>query len=342
MLNSHLNPLPVLNYLQGEDHVNLTRDVWLTGLWIRVSATLSVAGGTTDGTLLDGHVARIIRRLRVVWDGEELVDMTGRFLRALTRRAADQGLQETAASAAGTQSGTDIEGHYFVPFARPWLMDPFETVLPPVNVSAELRAYVDFETATSGGSSSDAGTGAIIAGGDRDVTWDTEPDVEIMEAYAEKGTAPAFLPYISELTSFEQFQNASDPHVGQLTGRKRFESMILQTVYGSNQQVQDAIENVTFRAGSRRYIDRASLAQLRAKERYQFSGVDSDDTGYLFLPFADGGKLGNVINPETLSNPRLELDLAAPTSTPGRVKALMMELRAVPGLTQHPGSGNAG
>lgn len=332
-LNNYRVALPAFPFQAQEDSEELLHGVYMKGLEFRLNAEVTVAGGAGDGVLLAEGVQRLIRRIRVIWDGVTLVDVDGRGAVQISRHVTAQNIAPTALAIPGIQAATPIEVIFRLPFERQYLARPFETVLPPLTVRQQLRLYIDWEPAANVGVGSDPGTGALIFGGDRAVTFNVQPNLTVTQIYATKGKMPWYLPGISSFDA-EAFAAANPRLEATVRSSLRFDMAMIRTVQGANAEPQDAINTASLLAGGGvRFIDTIPLADLRAEERFQFPGVNTNQPGYVSTLFADGGLLGNVLNPNSLSNPRWEFDLAAPTAAPGQLRIYTMDLLAVPGVT---------
>lgn len=331
-INTLYEPLITFGYRQEEQNVDILRGVYTQGFLLRMTGTLDVAGGTTDGTVLSENVARLLTTFRNVWDGLDISppDMNGRFLAALTNRSFSQPPRVTNVESAAIGS-TDFSAEWYFPLARPWLGDPFNTVMPPLPVGKQLRIYVRMETGASN-PSSDPGTGAFIAGGDRTVTL-SNVRFTITQQYAEKGVAPMFLPIYAVETSRSWGASLSNLEF-ELNGENRFDSLLLQQTFGANAETADLVNLVSFLSGSKRWLNEMEYEQLKAEDYRKFPAIPVPDKGYLMIPFADGGKLGNAVDPVELHNPRMIFDASAPSSGEAVIRVLQSELVTVPEITR--------
>ena len=128
-LNIIRETLPNLAFAAQEDFVDLVPGVLTKSIHLEVEATVDIAGGAASGAVFAEGIQRLLTSLRVVRDGEEIMDLPGRLVAALWRRSVFQGPNFTELAAAGVQT-TVIRGKFGIPFARGWLADPFDTVDP--------------------------------------------------------------------------------------------------------------------------------------------------------------------------------------------------------------------
>lgn len=332
VLNLYLDPLPVFPYQLAPIKENMPRSVHIRDMHVRISGTVDVAGGTTDGTLLSEPIARLVRRFTVRWDSFDLVQpMELRDLAALGRRLVGQPLSGTPITSAGIGT-TNFELNFFIPFARAYNADPFDTALPPLTVRKEFVAEAQWETSRSN-ASSDPGTGAIISGGDRTVTL-SDVQMEILPRQARNAGKPWYIPQIS---AYETVQySAANPRLPlDFEQNEAFDGLLIRELEGADRDPVNRIQDLTFETKNVKVFEQVTRAQLRAIEEDMFPGVlDAEEAGNLFIQFSDGGKLGNVVNPAELTLPRLEFNVDTPASSPAVIRVLAMELLSVKDVTK--------
>lgn len=338
-VNKFYQPLGSFPYQQAPIRVELIRNVNIHALHILVEAQVDVAGGTGTGTALAEGVQRLARMLRVKHDGTDVVAINGRWAYQLYLRTALDVEAATNLANAAVQSDTQISAWLTIPFEHPWAANPMETVWPGTTpIGQELALYIEPETAAASGANSTAGTGALISGGDQTgVTFDS-CTFTVVQEYSTGVYAPLYTPrYIVRNT--EQITVARTDLPFSLNGVPRFDMVVMRNVYGSNALAQDGINKLTFWAGGGavRYYDQVSFRLLQMLERKGFPAVRHDTagrTGVLAQQFADKGRLGGIVNPAELSDPRFIFDVDAPTSSPGQIELLFCELHKLPGVTR--------
>lgn len=333
VLNYFLDPLPVFPYQQAPQKENMPRSVHIRDLVVNISGTLDVSGGTGDGTLNTEAIARLIRRITVRWDGFDLVQpMEARDLAALGRRLTGQPLSGTPVTIPGIQT-TNFELKFFIPFARSYNADPFDTALPPLQVRKEFVVEIEWETARSNAVvGTSLGSGAIITGGDRVVAL-TNVQATVLPRQARNAARPWYIPQIS---AYETVQfNAANPRlVLDMEQNEAFDAVLFRTLEDSLRDPANLINTLTFETKNVKVLEDVPFTDLRAIEEDMFPGVvDASEVGNLFLRFADGGKLGNAVNPAQLTLPKFEFDVATPNNNPGVIRAITMELLSIPGVT---------
>lgn len=337
-LNQFYKNLPTFLYQQAQDSQELLRGVNMHALRIRITGSVTIAGGTSNGTVVSDSPATLIKSLGVVWDGFDLVQkLEGRDLLALTKRAVAQNVAPVTLANAGAQASTSISCDLIVPFARPWLANPYDTVLPALPVLQQLRLYIQWATdVTTAGSS--PGSAAIVSGGDRAVTL-SDVQAVVTQIYSTGVAKPWYIPVIS-VGYAPQFSAANSSHPFQLRGNLRYDSVLIRCMEGASSAFANDINSLRFVAGNQRFIDDIDYEAMKSVERNMFPAVpaSSSEPGTLFIMHADGGKLSNAVNPNALrvagSDPRYEFDVDTPSTAPGQIRVVSFELLTRAGLTQ--------
>lgn len=332
-LNTFLNPLPTVPFQAAEFTADMPRGLFIEELYCVISGTLTVAGGSADGTLQTENIARLIDQMRIRWDGTDLYGpVSGRDAVAISRYLTSQQLTSDDVTSAGVQTGTTFKQAFKVPFNRKYLADPFDTVLPPLAVGSEFVVKVKWNQAVAGGVST-AGTGAFISGGDRACTL-SDVQLTITPRVARDGKAPYMIPIISTYDS-EQFNAANQKLTLRMNSPLPFDSALLRTYENAAENPVDLIRDATFKTDLSRIYDSVPLDTLRAISEDQFPAyTQASAPGEAMMLFADGGKLGNVVDPAHLTNPQFQFNVSAPGTNPGFVRAIVMELMSIPNVTR--------
>ena len=339
MLNQFFKDLPVFAWQQAEDSEDLLRGVNIKDLHLHVSATVKIAAGASTGAVVVDSPATLIESIRIIWDGYDLVQrISGKDLLAITRRCVKQGIEPTTLADATAQT-TAVSADLIIPFARPWLVDPYNTVLPALPVRQQLRVYVQWSAAVSS-ATSDLGTGAIVTGSDVAVTFTVAPTMVVTQQYNTSPAKPWAIPVIS-VNYAPQWSAANAALPYQLRGTLRYDSIMFRAMQGATAALQDSINKITFLAGNQRFWDQTTWDTLKRMERDRFPAVPAAEVGTLFAMQASGGKLSNAVNPNALraagSDPRYEFNVVAPTGNPGQIRVIEFDLLTRPGLTQLQG-----
>ena len=333
ILNLFLDPLPTFPYDLAIRKNDLPQNVFIKDLLVRITGTLTVSGGTTDGTLLSEPIARLIRSLRVRWDSFDLVaPMGARDLAALGRRVITQPLSGTPITIPGVQT-TNFELKFFIPFARDYNANPFDTVLPPLNVQKELVVEIEWESATSNSVvGTTPGSGAIVSGGDRVVAL-TNTQATVLPRQARNGAPPWYLPVLSVYES-RTFDAANARLPLDIRQQNAFDGVLFRFLQGATRAPAALLNTLSFETDNVKVFEQVPASDLRAIEEDYLGGViASAEVGNYFVQFSDGGKLVNIVNPSELSLPKFEFDVSTPGATPAVVRAIVCELKSVRGVT---------
>lgn len=333
MYNLSFRPIRTWGYDTAEREVELTHARNIHQLRLRLTANVSVAGGTTDGTLVQDGILRLIRSVRVNHDGFDYVEpISARSLWYLQRRVVAQPVAPTTLTSAGVQTNTAIALDLIVPFTSAYLANPYDVFLPAMPVTQQLKLFVQLETGTTTAASS-PGSSALITGGDRNVTI-TNLLVDVVEvSSAPSGLLPQYIPVITN-TNSDQFTTANSELEIELRQSRRVALQLLQYRMGPAENLQAGINRFSLVAGNVRIFDAVTFAQLKSYERATFLGVPADETGTIVLDYLDNGRLGSALDPKRMgANPRYLLDVATPTTSPGRIHVVGFELAVRPGWT---------
>jgi hypothetical protein len=332
MLNIARSPISIANFGAIQQRGDLPSGQYIEKLQITLDAVLDIAaGGGADGVVITDGVARLIRRLQVKRDNETIVDLTGRDLLILTRASVKtDAISGTQLSGAGVGAQT-LALTLTLPFARPWLVNPFETVLPPMAFNNQFAVFVDWAQDVNAGGG-DAGGGVLVSGGTRVITFTTDPTLTIVVYAAQRGKLPWFLPYYTS-TDTEQFNAANTRLEYKLNEARRFDAVFLSPRSGALLADADMLNYLTMGAQSQNFIDGIRATDLRTDQRQNFAGAGTDLNYYLLL--AEGGWIGNAVEPTEMTKPFFRFDVDAPAVNPGIVHMIFSELISHPDYTLH-------
>ena len=332
MLNTIREPITIGNFGGIQQRADLPTGMFIEKLQLALNGTVDIAaGGGADGTVIADGVARLIRRIQVRRDNEIIVDLTGRDLLILTRAAVKTSVVTgTQLSGAGVGAQT-LDLTLALPFARPWLVNPFETVLPPMRYANVFSVFVDWAQDVNAGAGSAAGSGVLVSGGTRVITFTTAPSLTITVYGALRGKLPWFLPYYSS-TDSDTFAAANARLEYKLNEARRFDAVFISPRHGALAADADLLNTLTFGAQSQTFFNGIRARDLRSEQKQQFAGAGSDLNFYLLL--SGGGWISNAVEPDQMTKPFFRFDVAAPTA-PGLVHLLFSELISHPEYTLH-------
>lgn len=331
-MNDNLHSLPDFPLSVARRTEDLLRDVYTDNLIYRVEQTVTITDpgdGVAGAVRGAGSPAQLITRTDLNWDNTSLFDVNGPELRKLTGINAAQAIRETRLTSAAPGVYV-ISGDYMINFARRDLLNPFETNLPPLPVRQQFRVGVEWDQTRTNNTSS-PGSGSLVSGGTHVVTI-SNARVQIVQNYAKDGHAPFYIPVITGVDS-EQFYAANPRLRFPLRSTRKFNALLLHCYQnGDLLDDVDLIETVSFLSGNDAYLKEQDRDLLRSATLYRYPGMPAD-AGWLYLPMAAGGKLGNAVDPVKLSNPAFEFNVSAPDDNPGIIRALFLELIKIEGIT---------
>lgn len=331
MINTLLTPTQGINFANTTQQADLARGVFIESLELTLDGVVDIAaGGGNSGTVVADGLVRLLRNVRVMWDNDAIVNnLSGRDLLMLTKAASKAVVSGTELSSAGVGS-YPFSISLTIPFARPWLVNPFETVLPPLPIRTQFKIFVDWDQSVNAGAGSAAGSGVLVSGGDRVITFSTAPTLTIVQNAAQRGKLPWYLPYYSSYDS-DQFAAANTRFQFRLGQARRFDSVFISPRQGSLLADADLLNYLSLTATGMNYYDTIRATDLRNKQRQDFPASTATDLNY-FLRFASGGWLGNSVEPNGMVSPLFTFDVKAPSGT-GVIHMLFSELITYPNLT---------
>lgn len=336
-IDNYTTNVGTFGFAQAPQRVELPRGVNIFRIRARLTANVTVAGGAADGALVTEGIQRFLSRVRVTHDGTELVQpVDGRQLFQINARVNAQVTAAANLAIPGVQAATPVAAEFTIPFAADYLANPIDTCLPGIlPVRQELALFFEFAQGRSN-AASDLGTGAFIAGGDRVVTFTNIALVWEVD-YSTTLYRPLYIRRIITRTT-EQFAAANANLPMAITAADDFDAVLFRYLQNVNQDVQaGGLINVTFQGGggSVRYLDNINVVMAQRKDAGMFPGaITAVQIGTLFWRAVDQGKLGSVVTPRKMPDPRFLFNVAAPGVAPGFVQATFMSLTKVPGVTR--------
>ncbi len=325
MNNRTRNVLRVFGYAAHELDADLTRQVNLHELVIRISATVDGVGGDGAGTVVEDGPARLLANLALNHDGRLYVDnIGGRDLFLFGRRCHARVRELTTLASAAIQAGTEISAEIVVTFSPKFAANPHELCIPAMPVQQQYKALFQLETARTNATSSE-GTAALVSGGTTVFTI-SGFQMEVVEITSTSPVQPLFIPVYTK-SGTDQFSVADDKLDFDLKTGRPIAAQLFAYRYGSLRTSQDGINSITLQASNVQKMNRISYEHLKGDELRDFPAVPTDELGTVFINYLDNGRLGQALNPVAFgSNPRYTFDVDAPTSSPGRIEVLSLEL----------------
>lgn len=290
-------------------------------LFLRLSGTLAIAGGTADGTVFADNPLSIIRNLRIFTDGQDTWK-NGPALdwrwRALFRTSF---LLQTAVTS-GAVATTNFESHILIPFEL-----PVNQAIRPIDgyLDAQEHSRVDLEIQW--------GTVEhLIVGGDRTKTLTvTQLDVYAYETQKPSGIQPH--------AKFEEFSlstniTATETNNDDLTipegGRVIYPSFILEQTRNTaplgDTRVDNIINNVTIfselNGSDRRRLDNVPWGVLKTLGDERARMIEAEQVGLAQWDFREEGRLSYALDARSVDRLEFNLDVTR-TSDTERVKAIL-------------------
>lgn len=334
-INSFIKRLGTFGFQAAPTRVELLKNVNTHEIRGRLTATVTIAGGNNDITLVAEGIQRLLSRLRLVHDGVEVVQpVTGRILYQLGARSV-AALTAATNLTVNTAGAVNVAMDFIIPLAWKGLSDPILTCLPgTLPVEQELALYFEFEQGAANAiAGTTAGSGAFGTGG-TDSMAVTNVALTLEQEYSSGLVVPWYLPRI-QVKSTVQYAAANAELVLDVNQRDPYWAVLFSQLQGALQNAQDGINFVTFEAGAVRYIDREDGVMLQRRDQAMFpAAVTAIQTGRYFIRHADNGRLGSAVVPAELPDPRYTFDVDAPTGAPGVIQAVFLAGVKRPGITR--------
>jgi hypothetical protein len=335
-INRFAKNLVTFGFSQATQRVDILRQVNTHAIRLRLSATVTIAGGADDGTVVTEGIQRFLSRVRVAHDGPDIVQpLSGRVLSQLLARSVAQIIAPSALASAVAQV-TILTCDFVIPFARNWMGDPVKYCVLPgtLPVRQELALYVDFDQSVANAASAgNFGTGAFVTGG-TDVVTLSAVSLTVEQIYSRGLVVPQFLPRI-EVRSTEQFSAANAQLTLALSQQANpYDSVLFSYLQDAAQDVQDGFNFVTLEAGSTAYLDRVDAVMLQREDLGLFPAAErAGQVGRIFIRHADNGRWGSVVEPARMPDARYTFDVDAPAGNPGVIQAVFLAGVKLNGIT---------
>lgn len=331
--------LGVFGFQPQPIRVPLPQGVNIHAIEGRLTGRVDIVGGAVSGTLRTEGVERLIRSFRIRHDGDDRVGLlNGRQLAQFGVSSRLSIEPPVNLPGAGIAADQPVNFDFVLPIALPWLAQPALTAWPwNMPVRTELAIFFEWETAAAGGASQ-AGTGALISGGDRAVTFDQGPLLELTLVYSTGKIKPWYLTRYTPRQT-EQFSAANAQLPFLLNGNRRIAAQLVRALNGADQDKAELVTDASLlvSSGALRYFDRVNYTMLQRVYQGQFPAIDdlvaAERLGQWFHSFSSSGLLGTVLDPRPLANPEWQFNVAAPVN-PGVLDIVLVELDVLPGVTQ--------
>lgn len=308
----------------------LPRNVHLLALILTLDATVSIAGGSSDGDVRSEGMLRLLPDLNVKIGSEFVYPPQFGFRqhrRVQDRMSSQQLVQDTLSGAGTSVSSEALQAEGMVIFAPDPLGDGVADIHePPISTKKTARLKLTWNTDEAGTGTSDPGTGALISGGDRNVTFDSGPTLRVTPVYLHDAPRPYYR--LRAVTSDQEggvFTGTGDRKV-RLDETEEDLIMAIATAHenGAERDLYDGFSDVSI--GKRADLQNIDVRALSILERKDFPGVPAASAlREVGISFAHQGKLGTVARPiSDFSQPRLKFTVDTAPTGDGNIELITL------------------
>lgn len=279
---------------------------------LTAEVTVATPGGApttlTEGVagLVDRALHRFLSNQRLPFDlnGRELLDVSRRL--SAQQLTLDDGGFDPAAAA--TYS---LQYDFLLPWNLAFMAVPFEghaRATTPEEINELAFQYSSAKNKNTDGD----GTAELVQGGTQDLTWQTEPSIELVEEVGKPGPLPVYIPQIKRYTGNGTFTGAQDDYRIPLETTTPILALIVRAFDVGTGEPDDVITHVS--VGDMEDFRETPISGLRIREQKDFPAVDSTITGSVGILLADGGKWSNRVLPRRDFDKReVKVNVSAPT-----------------------------
>lgn len=325
MLRETLRQLSPQTLNQGaRTFVDLTLGMRTLGLYVRISGSVTIAGGPITAIRNNGSILSQFTEIGLNENGEDVVRHDPRLAGVISQAHAARVVSSTRLSA--TANGTyPLEEVVFIPLTNPRAVSPAETAFVARDARAALQAFVTWVSSVT----------AICNPGAATVTFAT-PTVTVEQLYDDETgeSIPILRPFFQDMLFPVAGAASNVPYY--IKTSRYIRGLLIQQDTNVG-EVNDIVTNLVLRGDRRTYIgpNAVTYGDLQRRQEFDFAG-DVFRSGYLFLDFQRSGRLSNIINPNVDTNLRLELGVT-PSVTAGatssNVRVAVLGLEVVDGVT---------
>jgi hypothetical protein len=314
---------PVANRIERSQLIGAVRTLCIQ---LRFRCTITLAAGPATAILNGGSILALFSRAGVDENGTRYIDGELRSLGVLSQmqspRVIDLGRTVLSSTANGA---TALEESVFLYFSTPLGAGPAETMYLERQVRQALNVFVQQQTNGVGTLVQTPGTATI-----------SNMTVDVVQRFdVNRSERTLLLPVIRTL-EFPVAGAATELPL-KIDSSRYIRAILIQQDTSGAGEVTDIINSLALRADGKDIIGPSLIPyeNLQAQAQTEFAG-DVVSRGYLPLWFQKGGRLSNLLNPNTMVNLRFIVN-CQPSVTVGAVSSLirvtLVELEQVPGLT---------
>jgi hypothetical protein len=325
MLRETLRQLssPTLN-TSNRTFYDLSLGMRTLALVFRFSASVTIAGGPITAIRNAGSLLSQFLELGLNENGDDVVRHDPRLAGFISQANSARVVSSTRliSTANGTYA---LEETVLVPLGNPRAVNIGETSFVAKDPRAALSAFVTWVPSVA----------ALCNAGAATVTI-TTPTITVEQLFDDETAEnpPILRPYFTDMVIPITATTTALPFYLKTSRFVRSITIQQDTNVG---EVADIITALTLRGDRRTYYgpNPITYADLQRRQEFELAG-DVFRSGYLHLDFQRGGRLSNIINPNTDTNFRLELNATpsvAAGATSSLVRVSVAGLEVVPGVT---------
>jgi len=315
---------PAVNALT---RVDLIRAVRTFGVQLRLRLTNTLAAGPATVINNGGTPWSVFSRVGLDENGARNVDIDPRLAILWTQmffpRDPDVGRVRQTNLANGAYV---LEESIFLPFSGSPIAGPAESIFMERDVRRSLSAFVNQDTAS--------GVGRIVQTPGTSVI--SAATIGVSQRYdVERAKRTVLLPVVRQVEV--PVVAASGEFTFKIDSTRYLQGIIIQQDTTGAGEVADIINSIALRADGRDLFGPGLInyEEMQAWAQQDFA-ADVVPRGALPLWFRKGGRLSNILNPNSMSNLRLVANVQ-PSVTVGAtnsvIRLLLLELERVEGLT---------
>jgi hypothetical protein len=316
---------PALNAFQG---VELIRAVRTYLVQLRLSLTNTLAGGPATVITNGGTPWAVFNRVGLDENGARHVDLDPRLAILWTQMFAPRDIDKNRVRQTNLANGAyNLEESLYLPFAGFPVAGPSESIFMERDVRRVLKAFANQDTASGANRIVQTPGTAVIS----------NVSVSVSQRYdVDRQDRTILLPVVRQVE--QAVAGASGEYVFKIDSTRYIQGMIIQQDAGPAGEVSDIVNSLALRADGRDIIGPGlkSYEELQSDAQMEFPG-DVVPRGALPLWFRKGGRLSNILNPNTMSNLRFVMNVQPSVSAGAAnstIRILLLELERVEGLTR--------
>lgn len=295
---------------------------------LRVRLTVTLAGGPATAILNGGTPWAVFERAGLDENGTRRVDVDPRLIALWTAMFVGQDIDKGRVRQTSLADGAyNLEETIFLAFSGYPVAGPSETLFLERNVANAFSAFVKLNTLNAAGKIVATGGTAVVSA----------VQVDVVQRYDwNRAARTILLPVVRQ--DEMQVNGTSAEFLFKIQSERYLQGLIVQQDTTGAGEVDDIITSLALRADGRDIYgpDLVPYRDLQLLAQSEFASDEVVTRGNLPIWFRKGGRLSNILNPNTLSNLRLVMNVT-PSVVAGagtsNIRVALLELERVPGLT---------